>query len=307
MYQFKRILVALDQSDNDNILFQFVSHICSKIEIDKIYFIHITKSLEWPPEIIEKYPDCLAPMDENIQHIIQEQISTNLSSDLIPDSEILVLDGNPEEVLLKEVNVKEIDLLVMGKKSIDQGTGRTARRMANLAQCSVALISNSFQKALKTEFAMMVSVDFNESSLNATKTAEKIRGANVAKMLLHHVYRVPSGYHYSGKSFDEFAEIMKKNAEDKMLKLVNSAQLEQDKYKQLFTLDTKNNIAKNISETAEKEKVHLIVVGSKGRTKSASIFLGSTAEQLVTNTELNILIVKDKKSKLDLLSYLTDI
>jgi nucleotide-binding universal stress UspA family protein len=307
MYQFKRILVALDQSDNDKILFQFVSHICSKIEIDKVYFIHVTKTLEWPPEIIEKYPDCLAPLDENIHHMIQEQISTNLSSDLIPDSEILVLDGNPEEVLLKEVNIKEIDLLVMGKKSINHGTGRAARRMANLAQCSVALISNSFQKALKTEFAMMVSVDFNESSLNATKTAEKIRRANDAKMILHHAYRVPSGYHYSGKSFDEFAEIMKKNAEDKMLKLINDAHLDTDKYKQLYTLDNKNNVAKNISDTAEKEKVHLIVVGSKGRTKSASIFLGSTAEQLVTNTDLNILIVKDKKSNLDLLSYLTDI
>ncbi len=307
MYQFKRILVALDQSDNDKILFQFVSHICSKIEIDKIYFIHVTKSLEWPPEIIDKYPDCLAPLDENIQHMIQEQISTNLAKDLIPDSEILVQDGNPEEVLLKEVNIKEIDLLVMGKKPIDQGTGRTARRMANLAQCSVALVSNSFQKALKTEFAMMVSVDFNESSLNASKTAEMIRSANDAKMLLHHVYSVPSGYHYSGKSFDEFAKIMKKNAQDKMLKLVDKAKLDPDKYKQVYTLDTKNNTAKNIGETAEKEKVHLIVVGSKGRTKPASIFLGSTAEQLVTNTDLNILIIKDKKSNLDLLSYLTDL
>jgi nucleotide-binding universal stress UspA family protein len=307
MYQFKRILVALDQSDNDKILFQFVSHVCSKIKIDKVYFIHVTKSLEWPPEIIDKYPDCLAPLDENIQHMIREQISSNLAKDLIPDSEILVLDGNPEEVLLKEVIIKEIDLLVMGKKPLDQGTGRTARRMANLAQCSVALISNSFQKALKSEFAMMVSVDFNESSLNATKTAEMIRHANDAKMLLHHVYRVPSGYHYSGKSFDEFAGIMKKNARDKMIKLMDNAKLDPDKYKQIYTLDTENNIAKNISESAKNEEVHLIVVGSKGRTKSASIFLGSTAEQLVTKTDINILIVKDKKSNLDLLSYLTDL
>lgn len=307
MYQFKRILVALDQTDNDKILFQFVSHICSKIEIDKVYFIHVTKTLEWPPEIIEKYPDCLAPIDENIHQIIQEQISTYLAKDLIPDSEILVFDGNPEEVLLKEVNIKEIDLLVMGKKSIDQGTGRTARRMANLAQCSVALISNSFQDALKTEFAMMVSVDFNDSSINAAKMAEMIRSANNAKMLLHHVYRVPSGYHYSGKSFDDFAEIMKNNAQDKMNNLVNNAQLEKAKYKQIYTLDTKNNIARKISETAEKEKVHLIVVGSKGRTKIASVFLGSTAEQLVTHTDKNILIVKDKMNNMDLLSYLTDV
>ena len=307
MYQFKRILIALDQSENDHILFRFVSHICSRIKIDKLYFVHITKTLEWPPEIIEKYPDCLAPLDENIQHIIKEQMSQYLAEDLIPDSEILVMDGNPEEILLKEVNIKEIDLLVMGKKSIKNGSGRLAKKMANLAQCSIALISNSFSKALESEFQMMVSVDFNESSANATKIAKIIRDANDAKIVIHHVYRVPSGYHYSGKSFEEFAEIMKKNAEEKMDKLLKEAKIDPTNSKIVFTLDKKDNAVKKISKTADKEKAHLIVIGSKGRTPSASIFLGSTAEKIISHTDKNILIVKDKRGNLDLLTYMMDV
>jgi len=307
MYQFKRILIALDQSENDQILFRFVSHICSRIKIDKLYFVHITKTLEWPPEIIEKYPDCLAPLDENIQHMIKEQMSQYLAKDLIPDSEILVMDGRPEEILLKEVNIKEIDLLVMGKKSIKNGSGRLAKKMANLAQCSIALISNSFSKALDSEFQMMVSVDFNESSVDATKIAEIIRDANDARIVIHHVYRVPSGYHYSGKSFEEFAEIMKKNAKEKMDKLLKEAKIDPSNSKIVFTLDKKDNPIKKISKTAEKEKVHLIVIGSKGRTPSASIFLGSTAEKIISHTDKNILIVKNKKGNLDLLTYMMDV
>jgi len=307
MYQFKRILVALDQSNNDKILFRFVSHICSRIKIDKIYFVHVTKTLEWPPEIIEKYPDCLAPMDENIQHMIKEQMSQYLTKDLIPDSEILVMDGNPEEILLKEVNIKEIDLLVMGKKSLKDGSGRLAKKMANLAQCSIALISKSFSKALGSEFQMMVSVDFNESSLNATKMAEIIRNANDAKIVIHHVYRVPSGYHYSGKSFEEFAKIMKKNAEEKMDKLLKEAKIDSSNSKLIYTLDKKDNTVKKISKTAEKEKVHLIVIGSKGRTPAASIFIGSTAEKIISSVDKNVLIVKDKKGNLDLLTYMMDV
>lgn len=307
MYQFKRILIALDLSDNDQILYRFVSHICSRIKIDKLYFVHITKTLEWPPEIIEKYPDCLAPMDENIEHMIKEQMSKYLSKNLISHSEILVLEGNPEENLLKQVKIKEIDLLVMGKKSIKNGSGHIAKKMANIAQCSIALISNSFAKALDSEFQMMVSVDFNESSQNATKTAEIIRDANDAKVLIHHVYSVPSGYHYSGKSFDEFAEIMKKNAKEKMDKLLKDIKIDSSNSKIIYSLDKKDNIVKEITKTAEKEKVHLIVIGSKGRTPSASIFLGSTAEKLISSTDKNVLIVKDKKSNLDLLTYLTDI
>jgi len=307
MYQFKRILVALDQSNIDQILFRFVSHICSRIKIDKIYFVNVTKTLEWPPEIIEKYPDCLAPMDENIQHVIKEQMSQYLAKDLIPDSEILVMDGNPEEILLKEVNIKEIDLLVMGKKSLKDGSGRLTKKMANLAQCSIALISNSFSKALDSEFQMMVSVDFSESSLNAVKIAEIIRNANDAKIVIHHVYRVPSGYHYSGKSFEEFAEIMKKNAEEKMNKLLKEAKIDSSNLKIIYTLDKNDNAVKKISKTADNEKVHLIVIGSKGRTTAASIFLGSTAEKIISHIDKNILIVKDKKGNLDLLTYMMDV
>jgi nucleotide-binding universal stress UspA family protein len=272
-----------------------------------LYFVHVTKTLEWPPEIIEKYPDCLAPMDENLEHMVKEQMSKYLSKNLVSHSEILVLEGNPEENLLKQVKIKEIDLLVMGKKSIKNGSGHIAKKMANLAQCSIALISNSFAKALDSEFQMMVSVDFNESSLNATKMAEIIRDANDAKVLIHHVYSVPSGYHYSGKSFEEFAEIMKKNAEEKMVKLLKDTKIDSSNSKIIYSLDKKDNIVKEITKTAEKEKVHLIVIGSKGRTPSASIFLGSTAEKIISSTDKNVLIVKDKKSNLDLLTYLTDI
>jgi nucleotide-binding universal stress UspA family protein len=307
MYQYKRILVALDLTNNDIPLFHFLNHICSKLKIDRVYFIHITKTLEWPPEIIKKYPDILAPVDENIHHIIETQISKHLNKPFYKDAKILVQEGTPEEALLREVNIKEIDLLVMGKKAQQGGSGRIARRMANLAQCSVALISNSFLKAIEKKPKLMVSVDFNESSLNAARMAEVVRKANDAWMVVHHVYHVPSGYHYSGKSYDEFADIMKKNANEKMDKLIKQCKIDDSKSKKILKLDKQNNIVKKIGETADEENVQLIVVGSKGRTKPASIFLGSTAEKLTTKTDKNILIVKDKKSNLALLDYLMDV
>jgi len=310
MYQIKRILVALDQTKNDKTLFRFVSHICSRLKVDKIYFVHVTKTLEWPPEIIEKYPDCLAPIDENIQHLIKEQVSKYLPKELIPDTDILVFEGNPDEILLREVIIKETDLLVMGKKSPSKGTGRLTRRLANLAHCSIALISNSFIKALDSKskkLKMMVSVDFNEGSIDAANTAKIISHANDAKIVFNHVYHVPSGYHYSGKSFNDFAKIMKKNAEEKMDKLLKKCKIDSAISKQVYTLDTKNNIAKKIVEAAEKEKALLIVVGSKGRTQFASIFLGSTAEKLARYANQNVLIVKDKKHNMNLLDYLKDV
>ncbi len=84
--------------------------------------------------------------------------------------------------------------------------------------------------------------------------AEIIRDANEAKIVIHHVYRVPSGYHYSGKSFEEFAKIMKKNAEEKMDKLLKEAKIDSSNSKPIYTLDKKDNTVKKISKLLRKRK-----------------------------------------------------
>jgi len=127
------------------------------------------------------------------------------------------------------------------------------------------------------------------------------------EVILHHIYNVPSGYHKSGKSFDEFAGIMKENAEKKLDKSVKNKDLDVANSKYIFSLDANNNIARKIFEVAENEGTHLIVIGSRGRTGPASILLGSTAEKLTTYSNRNIIIVKDKRHNMDLFDALMEI
>jgi nucleotide-binding universal stress UspA family protein len=53
-----------------------------------------------------------------------------------------------------------------------------------------------------------------------------------------------------------------------------------------------SNPARALEETAEKENIDLIVVGSRGLGSKASILLGSVSRQVVANADCNVLVVK---------------
>ena len=60
----------------------------------------------------------------------------------------------------------------------------------------------------------MVPIDFSRHSLMALHHAEEVANKADADVSLSHVYSVPVGYTKTGKTLQEFAEIMKKHAQN---------------------------------------------------------------------------------------------
>jgi hypothetical protein len=89
MENFTKAMVGLDLSGMDKVLMQKVAILSKMLGIEKIYFIHISKSLSLPDEVKENYPDMLAPLDESLK----AEILLNLTSLQFPgeiDVEIIV-------------------------------------------------------------------------------------------------------------------------------------------------------------------------------------------------------------------------
>ena len=68
------ILVALDLTEIDETLLKYTSMFINHFHVDTVYFIHIAKSLEIPEDLLEQYPDLIAPMDEAIEKQIAESL-----------------------------------------------------------------------------------------------------------------------------------------------------------------------------------------------------------------------------------------
>ena len=306
MEDIKRVLVALDLTEMDETLVRYITRISNEIDLDKIYFFNVMKSLELPEKIAEKYPDLVAPMDEATKNEIQYTINEEAGNQLKAEYEIKVTDGNRAEKILKWAKIKEVDLIVMGRKSGLEGQGIVSGKVVKLAPCSVIFVPEVLPDTIHN---LVVPIDYSSTSKLAFEfaltMAKKIEGL---KLLCLNVYNVPSGYHMSGKSYDEFAEIMKQNAEESFNEFISDFDTKGVTVDAKFELDKHHDIAKKIYQFVLKNRASGIAVGSQGRTQAAAILLGSIAEKIITmNSQLPTYVVKQRRHNMDFLEALLKI
>jgi nucleotide-binding universal stress UspA family protein len=298
--KIKHVLVALDLTEMDERLIKFTCFLDKMFDFDTIHFLHVAKTLEYPEEVLKNHPELLAPLDDTYKHKIEEELSSCWGG-AREKAQLKVADGNPEEGLLKWARIKDADLIVLGRKSTMKGTGLIPGKVTRAAHCSVLLVPEQVNYNIRK---IMMSVDFSRHSLLVAEQcihlAKKIEGA---KLIMFHVYQVPSGYSKTGKSFEEFSEIMKGHAMKDSTDFIKKLELEGIDHEFIYKCDDEQRGPMDeILKYANNEKVEMLAVGSKGRTNAASFLLGSLAEKLVNeNSTIPFLVVKQKGSNMSFL------
>lgn len=306
MESIKRILVAVDLTEMDESLVRYIAFLSNKITLDKVYFINVMKSMELPEKIIEKYPNLAAPMDEATKKEIEFTIQEEAGNQLKADYEIKITDGNVTEKILKWAKIKEVDLIVLGRKSGLEGQGIVSGKIVKLAPCSVVFVPEVLPELLKR---LLVPIDYSEASKLSAEFALFIaKNVPELQVIFLNVYDVPSGYHVSGKSYEEFAEIMRQNAEESFKEFIAELDVSNLNYQSKFVLDEKNEVAKKIYQFALKNKATAIAVGSKGRTQAAALLIGSISEKLIRlNAQVPTIVVKQPRHNMRFLEALLQI
>ena len=290
----------------DETLIRYITRLSNEIALDKVYFFSVMKNLEIPEVILEKYPNLAAPMDEATKNEIQFTIDEEAGNQLKVDYEIKVTDGNRAEQILKWAKIKEVDMIIMGRKSDLVGQGIVSGKVVKLAPCTVVFVPEVIPESLHR---IVVPIDYSENSKlsfeYALFVAKKIAGL---ELICLNVYNVPTGYHMSGKSFEEFAEIMRHNAEESFKEFISEFNTKGVSVKAKFELDKDNDIANVIYQFALKHKASAINVGSKGRTQVAAVLLSSIAEKLIKlNAQIPTIVVKQRRHNMDFLEALMKI
>ena len=306
MDDIKRVLVAVDLTEMDEKLVRYIAMLSNAVKLDKVYFFNVLKNMELPESISEKYPNLLAPLDEATKKEIQYTIDEEAGNQLKADYEIKVTEGNRAEQILKWAKIKDVDIIIMGRKSTLPGEGIVSTKVVRLPTCSVALIPEEIPRSFQK---IIVPMDFSNASELAFEfainLASKIPGTSI---VCFNAYTVPSGYHTSGKSYEEFAEIMKSNAQESYNLLIKNYDTKGVAVEVKFVLDEKDSISKKIYQFSMDEGVSAIVIGSKGRTQAAAIILGSITEKLIRlDSTLPLVVVKQRKHNLNFLEALMNI
>lgn len=299
MRKFKKILVGLDLSPLDEVLIKKTANLARFFEAEQVYFIHVAKDLALPEEVSKNYPDLLAPVDEVIEKSITDQIqAADFPSNVA--YEVDAKEGGTMDKILRWSKVKDVDLIIMGRKHDLEGSGTLAKRIALRSSCSVLFLPEGMKaESFKRLF---VPIDFSSYSKLSLDYAQEI-SQQPEDITCYHLYEVPQGYTKTGKSYEEFAEIMRNNALNDYQQFIQKNNFPE--YPCELGLRGKGNRAEFLLEAAKKDGADLIMIGSRGRTDSAALLIGSVAEKLIDiNNEIPMLVLKKKGENMRFLDAL---
>lgn len=302
MYPFKKVLVCLDLSISDDAVINYSSWLAKAMGTEYINFIHIAKRLEIPEHIKEKFPNLEDPVDDRLKDEIKEKLKNKFEEGV--KVHVTVREGNFTDNTLRLAELKKADLIILGKKTASNYQGLNARRIANTCRCSVLLVPDI---AVAKAEAILMPINFSKLSAASIKMAQEIRTSQGSKVFLQNIYKVPNGYRYTGKTYDQFASLMKENAREEYDKFMKVNKFSSDDFDLLLTLGDVGNAAEAVFNEVLTHDIDLLIVGSRGRTSVASFILGSTAVGLIRHDlEIPYLILKEKNSAMGFLSAIKE-
>ncbi|MGD1889569.1 MAG: universal stress protein [Cyclobacteriaceae bacterium] len=300
---FRHVLVALDLTEMDDTLIRYADMVAKLLPIERIFFVYVAKNLELPPDLLEEYPDLMAPLDESIQVDLQKKVNDLFTTTSVEVS-CIVEEGNAIEKVLKLCKIKHIDLILMGRKKSLKGSGIVSSKIARRCPCSLLLVTENFSPNISK---VLVPVDFSGHAAHAMQRASEFATPASAELMMMHIFDVPVGYYKTGKSHEEFARIMQSHAEKDCQKFLKKNQFPADVACE-YEVSDDGKAADMIYHHAEESGVDLIVLGSKGRTALSAILMGSVAEKLVyRDSGIPVLIVKNKGENMGFINALLKI
>ncbi len=294
MYKFNKIIVGLDLSDLDKDLMAAASKISALSGAKEVYFINVIKEFSIPDKLKKEFPDIVDRAIEDRRKSIEEEVKKNFKhEDAHVVIKVLIEQGPITKSFMRLIQQYKIDLIVLGKKNEKEAGGVLVSRIARRAGCSLLMIPKG-PLSFKT---IHVPTDFSNYSVRALEKAVTFarRSKEPTKLIIQHVFQVPVGYHYTGKSFKEFAEIMKDNAKIEYRRFISKVKTDGLDIEEMYTIDKNDDVISVIYSTSKKIKADMIIIGAKGKTATAAIFIGSKAEKLVTlDSDIPVLVIRPK-------------
>lgn len=283
-------IVGLDLSEMDDHVIEYVSLLNRSLPFKKIIFVHISEEQGLPDEILDQYPTLVMPLDEGIAISMERKIAP-----LFEDSEtqygVIVKQGSPLESFLKISKDHDADLVILGRKKSLEGSGLLSGHIVRKSPASILFVTETFKPTIKD---ILLPIDFSKHAAIAYDLAQQIKHSSNAWVHFSHIYSVPIGYYKTGKSFDEFAEIMKLHATRDLSRFIQKNEIDEELNCE-YLLAGKESKAKLIYNHALDSKADLILIGSRGRTPTSALLIGSVVEKLLQiDVDIPILVVKNK-------------
>ena len=306
MINTKRILIGLDHTEMDSTLIEYARLLIDVLPIETLIFVNVIPNLNIPEEVLKEFPDLIDKVLNEREQEIRIKVEQNFADTTV---ELLynIKADVPTKFIMEYGDEIDADLIMIGRKKTLPSSAVTIPRLARRANCNLLIVPEGTTLSFKT---ICVPIDFSEYSKLTLQHAIEIgtKTNPPSEIICQHVYNVPTGYTHIGKTYEEFADIMRKNAEKTFKDLIKKIDTKGLSIKPVFSLESKNDISINICELATEIQANLIIIGAKGRTATAALFIGTFAEKLVhVVQDIPVFIARPKGQNKGILDYLKEL
>jgi nucleotide-binding universal stress UspA family protein len=280
--------VGLARSDADAGLIRYAAMICSLGTVQDVRFVHVLPAAS----------DQRSADHGHVQAELQESLRQSFAGmQGGPRVTCDVLAGPLTDQLLAYTAQQQVDLLLVGHGHGHSGRRALARRLAMKAPCSVWMAPQDSPPQVST---ILVPVDFSEHAADTMRVACSLaRLSGAAHCLALHVY-----FNEAVVTYEGYDAVLRGQEDDAWRKFIAPIDCQGVSLTPLF--EDSSNVSHAIGRVAEREGADLIVMGTRGRSRSAAILLGSVTEEMIIDAQVPLLAVKHFGARMSVLQALLD-
>lgn len=286
MFDFQHLMVGLSRSAEDAGLIRYTARVASWDGVKEVRFVHVQPA---------------APAAEPHERVLADiQAATKTSLTGLSGSAHVsweVLAGPLLDRLLEVAAEKEKDVLLVGHRRDHPGRSALARRLAMKAPCSVWMVPGGAAADIRR---ILVPIDFSGHAADTLRVATRLaQRLGLKECLALHVY-----FNEATVTFEGYDTVIRGQEDKAFRDFLTPIDCRGVCVTPLF--EEGANVAHAIGRVAEREGVDLIVMGTRGRSRSASILLGSVTEDTIIDTRIPLLVVKHFGARMGVLEALLD-
>ena len=292
MKSYRHILVGVDFSP------ACLSAVKTAVRLASRHGTAVTALHVLDPQVAGAMKEAHKATDEEVCRHVSESVRAFLTKSEAGTQAVNVeLDvGHPFLSILAACERHQADLLVLGTRGTEHGPnqiGAVAAKCVRKVPADVLLVRDGMNSPFRRITAC---VDLSETSAKAVRAARGVAEDDGASLDCLFVYQsaLSLAMDYGGfvpaspVASMESAEAWKKDLDAFLEPLLRTA--EGLKWRSLLL--ERMNIREAILEHIRDTKTDLVVLGTRGKTDLRTLFMGTTAEKIVTHAPCSILAVK---------------
>ncbi len=295
-FSVNQLLAGLEYGPMDEVLLEYLAGFCQSFEVRHAAFVHVLKNhVLAGAETLDIDPGKLEQSEsEAVGSYLRKLVQTHLGKCMDGRFTLFVEPGDPLEVLLRNAQELNSDLVAIGQKTSVRSHGITAKNFIRHVSCNALLVPQGARWKLER---ILVPVDFSEGSGQALQLALSIRNslepAPVVDVL--HLYDLPITTGTFRISETRLLEAIDEERKESMRRFIQQHVPEAVR-KQVRTIVKAcrhRSIGTRIVDFATRRRDNLIVMGARGHSPLERLLMGSVTEKVLSvTTKIPVLVVR---------------